>query len=195
MKKLSVIAALLVAAALLVSCGTTAETAKAAEPAPAAAPAADEGFPIVGSVEGNTFVLENNHQYGVNYQFQGTTGQVLDKAYKAKKGDKIHIHIEGVWSDDIVFGKDDHGNPLSLMCWIVDCSPAASYWTPISEQWVVQDPVKGGEPWVFDYTFEITGNAKAKAGARGADVTFASADAQKVASTLTTTVFTYEITR
>lgn len=196
MKKLSVIAALVVAAALLISCGTTAETAKA-EPAPA--PAAEEAAPggvlFAGDVEKDSFVLANNHQYGINYQFQGTTGQVLAKDYKAVKGDKIKIHIEGTWSKDIVAGKDDKGTPVALGCWIVDCSPAASYWTPISEQWLTTEVVKAGEPFVLDYTFEITGNAKAKAGSRGADVTFFSADAQKEESILTTTVFSYEITR
>lgn len=197
MKKLSVIAALVVAAALLISCGTTEETAKAAPaPAPAAVEeAAPGGVLFAGDVEKDTFVLANNHQYGINYQFQNTTGQVLAKDYKAVKGDKIKIHIEGTWSKDIVHGKDDHGVEVALGCWIVDCSPAASYWTPLSEQWLTTEVVKAGEPFVLDYTFEITTNAKAKAGARGADVTFFSADAQKEESVLKTTVFSYEIVR
>lgn len=52
------------------------------------------------------------------------------------------LYIEGTWSKDIVPGKDDKGTPVALGCWIVDCSPAASYWTPLSEQLLTTEVVK-----------------------------------------------------
>lgn len=200
MKKMAFVAALVAAAVLLVSCGATEETAAAVEVTPAVEEAAEPGLPegalFAGDCKLGKYVLANNHQYGKNYQFQNTTGAVLPKDYKAQAGDKIQIHIEGTWSADIITGDGDDGKTLSLLCWIVDCSPAASYWTPLTEMWTTDVAIKAGEPWTFDATFEITKDAVSKAGgSRGADVTFATSNNQAEASTLEPTAFSYVIYR
>lgn len=205
MKKVSILAALTAAAVLLISCGTTEEAAKAApapapEPvaAPAPAPAAEEvlsGIIFSGEVTKDAILVENNHQYGKNYQSLNGAGMVLPKNYVAQAGDIITLHIEGTWSSDIIEGGDDDGNPIALGIWIVDQCPQASYWTPLTDVWKTDTLIKAGEPFVMDYEFSVHTDAKIKAGARGADVTFYTSTEQAEDSVLSITSFTYEIER
>lgn len=204
MKKILGIATALAAALMLASCASTAKAEKKATPAKteakattaATATAAPEhGVIYSGDSAKTSFVLADNHTYGKNFQFLNSTGNVLPKDYKAAAGDVIKLHIEGTASKTIVKGKDDKGDAIVLWCNVVDTSAAGSYWTPLATQYSVMDEIPAGGAFTFDITLTLTKDGKAKAGGSGANVMMGTSNDQKEAVTLTTTKFTYEITR
>lgn len=207
MKKIIAVACAIACALALSSCASTAKAAdtKKAETKPAATATAaktetaavpEHGVIYSGSVDKKTFLLADNHQYGKNFQFQGTTGTVLPKDYKAMKGDVIKIHIEGTASKEIVAGKGDDGSDVALWFNVIDTSAAASYWTKLTAgEFKSLTAIPAGGPFSFDITFNITTDAKSKASGGGANIMAGTSNNQAAASALNVTKYTYEITR
>lgn len=211
MKKIIAIACALAASCALVltSCASTpkatetkkaetkpAATATAAKTETAAAAVPEHGVIYTGSVDKKTFILADNHQYGKNFQFQGTTGTVLPKDYVAKKGDVIKLHIEGTASKEIVAGKGDDGSDVALWFNVIDTSAAASYWTKLTAaEFKSTTAIPAGGAFTFDISFTITVDAKGKAGGGCANIMAGTSNNQAAASALNMTKYTYEITR
>lgn len=147
-----------------------------------------------GKAAQSSFVLAQNHQYGNNYEAQGSTGNILPKDYVAKKGDKITIHLEGTVNQELVLGKDGD-QPKSLDLLFVDGTSAANWWLELTERTRFDKAIKPGDKIVWDVTFEIKTNGFSKAGDGGCRFVLSSAPEQAKEVTLKTTKFTYKIER
>lgn len=188
MKRMKSLMVLCVAVLALSSVAAKPKKAKAKK-AKAAVEAPEHGVIFSGSVERNTFPIANNHQYGKNYQFMGTTGAIFPAAYKAQKGDVIKIHMVGKVDKPIIVG-------ASISCYygIIDTTEAAKYWTKLdSDDLSMTDAV--ADDLTLDAEFHIVTDSKAKAGSGGVNFILGTSDEQAEAVTLTTSEFTYEITR
>ena len=147
-----------------------------------------------GDAAQKSFELTANKQYGDNYETQNNVGVSLPKEYEAKAGDKITIHVEGTVTNDIVVG-ERKGESSAAEILFVDCSPAASYWTEITDRIKITDVVKAGEKIVWDYTFVVTKDAQANSGKKGCRWVISSSPKQNKPVTFKTTKFTYKIER
>lgn len=145
-----------------------------------------------GNANKNTFVMEDNHTYGDNFQIQNDAAVIFPKEYLAKEGDKITVHIEGTVDKEIVYG-EEQGQALDFV--LVDGSAKANYWLELTDRIAVENAIKPGEKIVWDYTFVINKNAVSKSGDNGCRFTMGTSKDQKVPVTLKTKVFTYIIER
>lgn len=206
MKRIMVMACALAAACTvaLTGCASTAKAAdtKKADAKPAAAVATtvaavpEHGVIYSGNVEKNSFIIADNHTYGKNFQFINGTGRVLPKDYKAVKGDVVKMHIEGSINKGIVAGVGDDGAPVAIWFNLVDTSAAAGYWKKLTDKQISKlDAIPAGGTFSYDLEFPITVSGISKASAGGADLIVGTSNNQKEAVIITTTKFTYEITR
>lgn len=205
MKKVTGLMAGLAAVLMLASCATTAKTTTAktttAKTTTTAATSAvpEHGVIYSGEVSKNNFVLADNHTYGKNFQFQNGMGRILPKDYKPQVGDVIKLHIEGTMNKAIAMGTgddNDAANPFSIQATISDVSPAASYWKLLASKWFkYTTAVNAGDSFTFDMEFPVAVAATGKAGSGCADLIIGTNNQQTEAVIITTTKFTYEITR
>lgn len=195
MKKLIGFIAVVFVALVLVSC---ASTPKAASTVVAAA-APTSGVLFSGNVEKNSFIIADNHTYSKNFQFIGGTGIILPNDYKAKAGDVIKLHMEGKMNKPIALGMgddNDTNNQFSIQAIIVDTSVAANYWKKLATEWFkITTPINAGEPFTYDMVFTLDADATGIAKNGCANLIIGTNNQQKEAVIISTTKFTYEITR
>jgi len=178
----------------MTACMSGGET-ETVEPAAEPVEEADSGIPMSGDVAMSSLMIIENHEYGKNYQF---AGNVLPKAYEAKAGDVITLHIEGTVDNAVVSGVNDAGTPTALELYPVDTTPEASWWTPLVSEdkyFRISDPIEAGGSFSFDMTFTLEKDATGTAGAGAIKLCIGSAHEQAEVVTMTISSFTYEIAK
>ena len=147
MKKILSLAAVgLALCSLLVSCASTG--AKKADGA--AAPSIPHPRSYVVDVADSCESIDLAYnQYGPNYQAALPNLWKLLKADKPLAGDKVTVNMKITSDTDIP----------AITWYLIDNSPAASYWTVISGDYAVKD-VKAGEPVTVVQEVELTESTK-----------------------------------
>ena len=125
--------------------------------------AALAGALLMGSLFAETFVIDlgdttngkvvtiGKNPYGKNYQ--NTNPPTFTKYFAGnlpKPGDTIEVHFKLTSSKDL---------PALVMA-VIDNSPAAKYWLPISDQYEPVRGIKAKEPFEGSLTFKVVAQPK-----------------------------------